>query len=472
MNEVKLLNIGGVDQNIKDQYARDVIAPSENGLDSSTNLPVSSRDYNEGEYLIGQDRQYYITLTDIEVGDTLVIGTNIRRTTVSEEIIALKNQSADKVIEIIADEEDGSTASKDYSVGKYIYWSYGLTAGLYEVTLDIVSGDALVEGTNIRVANKVCDDILKLKGDVESIYNTNCNPNLFINPWFEINQRELSYYTGNNVSGVYTTDRWKINQFANITVSSTGIILGCNEGAEASPSNYYYMYTMFEKSYLEEYINKKITMSVLLNDGSVYSASFTMPNYPDSGNVKIFEAEITNGFMMNAYLYPSYSLFEVFHLINDSDNPTISIRAIKLETGDVSTLKNEVSPEYTSELKKCQRYFYRISNTNPRYSAPLTMGTIEQFTNPLRNDCFMSIELANNMRTIPSIRYSNVSLSKNPINASAAIPVSNILGYNTFDDNRRRTIQVRPSDASQIDTSSAYWLVINPNGYLEFTSEL
>ena len=57
MNEVKLLNIGGIDQNVKDQYARDIIAPSENGLDSTSNLPVASRHYDVGEFLIGQDFQ-------------------------------------------------------------------------------------------------------------------------------------------------------------------------------------------------------------------------------------------------------------------------------------------------------------------------------------------------------------------------------------------------------------------------------
>ena len=38
-----------------------------------------------------------------------------------------------------------------------------------------------------------------------------------------------------------------------------------------------------------------------------------------------------------------------------------TIKAVKLELGASSTLSLDVVPDYTTELLKCQRYFYRIS---------------------------------------------------------------------------------------------------------------
>lgn len=158
MNEVNMLNIGGVDYNIDDQYARDLIAHSENGLDSQSNLPISSRHYDEGEYLIGQDRYYYEATTDIEPGDVLAEGTNLRKTLLSDEIVSLKNQSSIAVIQCIAKRETGALATSSYPIiGSYLYWDYGLTAGLYETIAAITAGDALTIGVNLKSANKIAD---------------------------------------------------------------------------------------------------------------------------------------------------------------------------------------------------------------------------------------------------------------------------------------------------------------------------
>lgn len=158
MNEVNMLNIGGVDYNIDDQYARDLIAHSENGLDSQSNLPISSRHYDEGEYLIGQDRYYYEATTDIDPGDVLAEGTNLRKTLLSDEIVSLKNQSSIAVIQCIAKRETGALATSSYPIiGSYLYWDFGLTAGLYETIAAITAGDALTIGVNLKSANKIAD---------------------------------------------------------------------------------------------------------------------------------------------------------------------------------------------------------------------------------------------------------------------------------------------------------------------------
>lgn len=162
MNEVNIMNIGGIDHEIDDQRARDVIAHSENGLDPQSNLPISSRHYDEGDYVIGQDRLYYEVTAEINIGDVMAVGTNLRETIVSEELVRLKNQSALTVIETIAYNETGALATKTYEPGDFLYWDYGLSAGLYEVTSSILLNDAFLINTNIKKAKYLTTMIKEL----------------------------------------------------------------------------------------------------------------------------------------------------------------------------------------------------------------------------------------------------------------------------------------------------------------------
>jgi hypothetical protein len=192
MNEVNMLNIGGVDYNVDDQHVRDVIAHSENGLDSQSNLPVSSRHYDEGDYLIGQDRLYYEATTDIEVGDVLAVGVNLRQTIISDEIVRLKNQSSLAVINVISYNEPSGLSSRPYSVGDYLYWDYGLSAGLYEVIDDIDVNDAFIIGTNIQIAPKLTDMIKDAQINYDS-YNITGAKNLCPNNAADIVNHGITY---------------------------------------------------------------------------------------------------------------------------------------------------------------------------------------------------------------------------------------------------------------------------------------
>lgn len=202
MNEVNILNIGGIDYNIDDQLARDVIAHSENGLDSQSNLPVSSRHYGEGDYLIGQDRLYYEVTSDIEIGDVIAEGVNVRATIISEELVRLKNQSSIAVIQSIAKVESAALSSRNYVIGQYFYWDFGLAAGLYETIATITSGDAFSEGVNIKLANKMADTI----DGLQDAYNITGAKNLCPN---------------NAVDTVTTDITWDVLSDGSIQVSGT-----------------------------------------------------------------------------------------------------------------------------------------------------------------------------------------------------------------------------------------------------------
>ena len=202
MNEVNILNIGGIDYNIDDQLARDVIAHSENGLDPQSNLPISSRHYDEGDYLIGQDRLYYEVTSDIEIGDVIAEGVNVRATIISEELVRLKNQSSIAVIQSIAKMESAALASRNYTTGQYFYWDFGLAAGLYETIATITSGDAFAVGVNIKLANKIADTM----DGLQDAYNITGAKNLCPN---------------NAVDTVTTDITWDVLSDGSIQVSGT-----------------------------------------------------------------------------------------------------------------------------------------------------------------------------------------------------------------------------------------------------------
>lgn len=161
--------------------------------------------------------------------------------------------------------------------------------------------------------------------------------NLLDNPFFTVNQRGKSSYTGAG----YTFDRWK--KWAG-TISISGIIKTL---AVDSGSGYGLITQNLEDySYLE---GKKLTMSVMLSDDTVLSGTATFVN--SSTSVTFFN---NSSVVMD---FDSGS----FRFIVFTDT---TFKAIKLEFGNVSTLGMDTAPNFEQELAKCQRYFVRIKGAN------------------------------------------------------------------------------------------------------------
>lgn len=255
MNEVKLLNIGGIDQNVKDQYARDIIAPSENGLDSTSNLPVASRPYKTGEFLIGQDRLYYEAITDIEIGDTLVVNVNIKATTVSAELISLRNKSADAAIECIAPMEKTGLSSAEYKVGEYLYWDYGLNAGLYKAKIGINIGDAFVVDTNIEAAEPIAKTLTGLREEFNQVNNNLGVKNLLPNNAVTQTLNGITI-TVNNDGTIRTVGSATSVLTFDVAIKpplsdGTYILSGCPQGG--ANDTYYMHYTNLKDTVFQDY---------------------------------------------------------------------------------------------------------------------------------------------------------------------------------------------------------------------------
>lgn len=173
------------------------------------------------------------------------------------------------------------------------------------------------------------------------------NPNLLDNPWWGsgevVNQRAVT--SGSTTNGAYSIDRWKMSYGSAVgtwSVGATGTTITAASGT----------YAVFQQQ-LENPTaldGKTVTLSAMLADGTIISGTTTWDTSTGLMNV------ITSGSVRLGTV--SGGLFRVAIMSGGS----ATIRAVKLELGSVSTLANDVAPDYGTELLKCQRYFVRLKN--------------------------------------------------------------------------------------------------------------
>lgn len=153
------------------------------------------------------------------------------------------------------------------------------------------------------------------------------NPNLLINPDFEINQRGLNSYTSNG----YTVDRWKIS---NATLNATTKTLS-NPNSTGG-------------DFLQSLENKPTgTFTVTLN---VASVTGTVKFLWQDGSTPKTGVAISKG--VNTYTFTASSLTWVG--VQIASGASIQLSYMKLEQGAVAT--PFVAPNPAEEMMKCQRY--------------------------------------------------------------------------------------------------------------------
>lgn len=185
------------------------------------------------------------------------------------------------------------------------------------------------------------------------------NRNLLDNPWFTVNQREAA-----SVSDGYPADRWlKVgNTAATATATANGLVIAINGSGYCDLRNRY-----SEAEIITPNLGKTATISAMLADGTVFSDQIVLNTtqqnrYLNSEKIR-FNLSVSGGvYLVRLVLY---------------DDMTIC--AVKLELGSVSTLANDAPPDYGQELAKCQRYFYRMKSIGSAY--PFEMGFATSATN-------------------------------------------------------------------------------------------
>lgn len=263
------------------------------------------------------------------------------------------------------------------------------------------------------------------------------NPNILHNPWFQVNQRGTASAI---TSDVFIVDRWKTNIISGasgtFTVNSDGTI------TIASTSNTISMYQKRTAKTFTRLKGRKVTLSVMLADGTIYSGTGVVPS---SGIIHVF-----NNDDISIGLDETEDKLFILHVF---EGKTITIKALKFEVGEISTLAMDTAPDMATELAKCQRYFQRISGDE---GSIIDWGVTAAGTSGPIRYCIHIKE----MRAKPTMSYSNVR-------CGASTPTGfSLIGYTSG------RVQVDATLTASLTPDIPYRLLFASGGYIDFNAEL
>ena len=262
---------------------------------------------------------------------------------------------------------------------------FGTTAGVqYENLSNPITIDGNVETTVESAFGALNTYSDKIKDNLS-------NRNLLDNPWFTVNQREAN----GAVFSQPIHDRWYMNPYAALSVTISTSLAGLRVQGNANDG--WYVYQKIER--FKELGGKKVTLSVAC---SILNQPVDLI-YLIDGTITIVGEASTTGINSQTFTIPDLSTATSFAIgVRGGANSDVQF-VIKLELGSVSTLANDVAPDYTTELLKCQRYFLK-----------LTANTITTLVTPCivmdANTARGTIVLPVPMRTTPTITSYGMAL--------------------------------------------------------------
>ena len=347
-------------------------------------------------------------------------------------------------------------ATNAWAVGRQIIYN----DNLYEVIVAITAGDALVAyeddptNANIKLADPVETQLLNVKGNLS-------NPNLLDNPWFTVNQRGESTYASATANR-FCLDRWKFTSPLNVVVNSDTTITVSNT---ISDSSWFGQQFVLQERGLNE--GTVVTQSIMLSDGTIYSFTAPIPNGVNSVDKNIQE----NGIEKIRIQQLNGGIYHAVIFINA--NSSVTIRAIKLELGSVSTLAHDTAPNYAEELLECQRYFYRLGGSSSPGYTPIGSGFIKN-----ANRAYIYTKLQNTMRVVPTITQNgkiyvqtvSLGVAASPCNVESATAkgLDTILLYLSPDTLNQFSAETGQGAIAQFNMSSSG----TTDSYIDFSADL
>lgn len=160
--------------------------------------------------------------------------------------------------------------------------------------------------------------------------------NLVDNGWFTVNQRG---FTSGNFANNYPADRWttSYSDISDGTISNDGNGLITITGASTGSSTLYQVITSPK-------LGKTYTLSALI-DGEIYKGTATLNSTSDQIMIAVSDKATLSLYFSGGKWYAQVAI---------NSGKTLVLRAVKLEVGSISTLANDVAPDYALELAKCQ----------------------------------------------------------------------------------------------------------------------
>jgi len=238
------------------------------------------------------------------------------------------------------------------------------------------------------------------------------NPNLLDNPWFTVNQR--GFTTSSTPALQYFADRW----YVAYNVSSAVVTHNADDSItlDNTPqlaSGVLFLGQRFEGDYL---CGKQATVSVLLSNGRIITGT---------GVFTTKGANLTRFIIGRSDfgVYSEYPNAETLRLIIEVyKNQSITVKAVKIELGSVSTLAMDTVPNYQQELAKCQRYFTRFSWSS---GYPDIAWGVETATNQFWG--FITTPVP--MRTKPSVSSNGLQAYKPALETAVSITAVAVGSY-------------------------------------------
>jgi hypothetical protein len=189
---------------------------------------------------------------------------------------------------------------------------------------------------------------VKSGGVYSALHNINVeatNENLLDNAWFTVNQRDFNDTSGGGTDS-YRFDRWHGTYSYDAT----------NKLPAFTGVQYAIQHLNPElKDFLDD---KVLTVSILYSDDTLETGSITYKKQPSNW---ITVSTISKVYAQIGYNATASNPLNGAFCITDRNNE-LSIKAVKLEVGAVSTLLSEIPPEYESELAKCKTSIADIAN--------------------------------------------------------------------------------------------------------------
>ena len=352
-------------------------------------------------------------------------------------------------------------------VMRYTPWTYyGSTSG-DDATISGIPNDSTAVDIDIYLPagtynNITVKPMIRLATDANSDYQpysmTNqeltpiaqavSNRNLLDNPWFTVNQRGQSSYSG---TAGYSYDRW-YRQQSGITVSLDSDECIVIQNTDSGYSNFK---QPFSAEFIKAINGRTLTLSVLFKDGTI--TSNTSQNVDLSQNASYCSIRLADGSNANIR---STDISNVSLQIAVKGSSTIpAIRAFKLELGSVSTLAQDTAPNYATELLKCQRYFIR-------YISP---DFFEGYTYDATTARF-GLVLPVPMRTNPSFSVDDITHLQVIGNGSGqALTTSQTISNSGFGTNKK--VMEISGLATALSANIPVFVKLN-SGYIDLSADL
>lgn len=281
------------------------------------------------------------------------------------------------------------------------------------------------------------------------------NPNLLDNPWFTVNQRGQSSYGAD----VMSVDRWRSGFNSQVGVISTGITLSQVDTSQAN------VFFQIIEDATDRLNGKPVTISLLDGSGNLYTLSGTVVH--NTVWTPLFSKTFNDTFTIQLTAQPiADGIYRYSVDITINATKTLTVRAVKLELGTVSTLSLDTAPNYATELLKCQRYFVRFGSATVHTIVGVGM------VNSTGTLAWTEIDIPTDMRTTPAVTFSGA----NGRGYARFFGSQTVINYNSAStvvkSPNRLLVDFVPISGSTFTANAGGQICLAPNEFINITADL